>query len=358
MYSVPLTQLTSQVTSTPFQTGVETHPLSLSARFHYVPSILGFGPAPDGTTDNGQTFNAASAAVGGAGGGVISVPAGSYVVHQHVTTAPNTTWLFTGGTSIDGADNFDAIPDSTVLAGNFGLQTARSLSGPSNEFVQVIQATLQPSNSPGSFEKAGLYVRVSQTDTSDYTKGITRDGVGIDSQVFINGGTKTGRVWAYDAIFGTDGSSDGFCVGIEMTGYNNSGTDSRVIDQHTSKYGLKMITSGSNDLTAAIIIESAWAGHTGMWNYGTYYRASAIRTYAWVLGTGGGDYTVSAYLDPIGNILGKTLKSSGGIGAFGATPPASKPAITGSRSAATASVLQQVLSALSAAGFITDNTTA
>jgi hypothetical protein len=56
--------------------------------------------------------------------------------------------------------------------------------------------------------------------------------------------------------------------------------------------------------------------------------------------------------------VGGTLKTTGGVSAFGATPPASKPAITGSRGSATATVLASLLTALAAAGFITDSTTA
>ena len=51
------------------------------------------------------------------------------------------------------------------------------------------------------------------------------------------------------------------------------------------------------------------------------------------------------------------LRTTGGIGAFGATPPASRPSITGSRGGSTASVLAQVLAALSAAGLVADGTT-
>jgi hypothetical protein len=55
--------------------------------------------------------------------------------------------------------------------------------------------------------------------------------------------------------------------------------------------------------------------------------------------------------------IGK-MKCSMGFAAWGGTPPASKPTITGSRSTQTASVLQQTLAALAAAGLLTDSTTA
>ena len=52
------------------------------------------------------------------------------------------------------------------------------------------------------------------------------------------------------------------------------------------------------------------------------------------------------------------ISSGAGIGAFGAVPPASRPVVTGSRGGATAAVLAQLLSALAAAGLVTDSTTA
>ena len=52
------------------------------------------------------------------------------------------------------------------------------------------------------------------------------------------------------------------------------------------------------------------------------------------------------------------LTVTGGIGFFAQTPPATRPAITGSRSGATVSVLTQLLTALGAAGIIDDQTTA
>ena len=55
---------------------------------------------------------------------------------------------------------------------------------------------------------------------------------------------------------------------------------------------------------------------------------------------------------------GGGLEIAGGLGAFGTTPPSSRPSITGSRGAATAAVLESTLQALQAAGLLTDNTTA
>lgn len=52
------------------------------------------------------------------------------------------------------------------------------------------------------------------------------------------------------------------------------------------------------------------------------------------------------------------LEAGDGIGFFGQTAPAARPAVTGSRSGATVSVLTQLLTALSAAGIIDDQTTA
>ena len=55
---------------------------------------------------------------------------------------------------------------------------------------------------------------------------------------------------------------------------------------------------------------------------------------------------------------GGGVQLAAGLGVFGATPPASRPAITGSRSSATAAVLELTLQALQAAGLLTDSTSA
>jgi hypothetical protein len=52
------------------------------------------------------------------------------------------------------------------------------------------------------------------------------------------------------------------------------------------------------------------------------------------------------------------LTTTAGLGVFGATPPAARPTITGSRGSATATVLASLLTALNAAGLLTDSTTA
>lgn len=53
-----------------------------------------------------------------------------------------------------------------------------------------------------------------------------------------------------------------------------------------------------------------------------------------------------------------SVNDAGGLGVFGVTPPAARPAITGSRGTATATVLASLLTALAATGIITDSTTA
>jgi hypothetical protein len=69
--------------------------------------------------------------------------------------------------------------------------------------------------------------------------------------------------------------------------------------------------------------------------------------------------STGAYVDtPIGvSSANGGVTMSQGLGIFGATPPTSRPSITGSRSGATAAVLETLLTALAAAGIVTDNTT-
>ena len=54
---------------------------------------------------------------------------------------------------------------------------------------------------------------------------------------------------------------------------------------------------------------------------------------------------------------GTSMSFTGGFAVWGTTPPSYKPTITGSRSGATATVLEAVLQALQGAGLLTDSTT-
>ena len=324
-------------------------------------NVRDYGAAADGS-DQTNAFNAAVTAAIAAGGGMVVVPAGNYVITSQVTDNPNVSWLIRQGAVINDSSLLPPISDQTTTLGNTTLQLGRTSNlgtipahgYTSNEFVQVIQHHIEVSNSSASYEKIGLYLVTQNYDPSDYGSNITRDAVGVDSHAYAQ--STDSRVWCYAGTYSVQ--STGFAIGMELTGENDSGVDTDAIDTATSTYGIKLNLSGQNDITAAIILESVWPGHTGSFNYGIYFRQSVLKSYAWVVGTGGGDATISASVDPAGNLVAKTVKSSGGVSAFGATPPSSKPTITGSRGGATASVLQQLLSAMSAAGFITDSTTA
>lgn len=79
--------------------------------------------------------------------------------------------------------------------------------------------------------------------------------------------------------------------------------------------------------------------------------------------TGGSNLTITC-AGSGGLIVNGNMSVSGatsltqGLGVFGTTPPSTAPTITGSRGGATATVLQSLLSALSACGLIIDSTTA
>lgn len=96
--------------------------------------------------------------------------------------------------------------------------------------------------------------------------------------------------------------------------------------------------------------------------------SNPVATTTWSRGTGSGltvnitwDATrTTLSLNPTGGAVtaGGSVKATGGIAAFGVSPPSSRPSITGSRGSATASVLAQVLTAMAGAGLLIDNTTA
>lgn len=134
------------------------------------------------------------------------------------------------------------------------------------------------------------------------------------------------------------------------------------------------IAVGSNTATAAPVILNGAAGNkrrtviqtagVGAWEYGADASTQSGSNV-------GGDFYIQGHDDTgaaltialnITRATGLTtvlvLKSAGGLSAFGVTPPTSRPAISGSRSSATATVLGSLLTALNATGLITDSTTA
>jgi hypothetical protein len=123
-----------------------------------------------------------------------------------------------------------------------------------------------------------------------------------------------------------------------------SGVDASIAIGSQSVVGFSVInlhSSGTAFYDAQILVNGGLAGSSGT-------GAMTVTV---------GSVTFSGQLISNGAILGvSTIRALAGIAAFGSSPPASKPNITGSRGSGTATVLEELLQAMQSYGLITDST--
>lgn len=129
--------------------------------------------------------------------------------------------------------------------------------------------------SGGGYEKAGLLV---QAQTSDSSATADKDCVGIDARGMIASGNTHGRAWGMDVQATTvDSTADGFLIAAEFS-TTNLGVDQPAVDQANSKYGLNVLSSGTQPATAAVYVNSG--SSSGVWHKGIYAKPSAFGTSA------------------------------------------------------------------------------
>lgn len=189
------------------------------------------------------------------------------------------------------------------------------------------------------------------------TTGNSNDLFGRGAGQSITTGTNNtgiGRLALAGVTTGVANTAVGFAAMQTGTGSNNtalgrqagsgitSGTFNTVIGHQVGSGG-NLGTGGGNILI-------------GVSN--TLDTSAANASHTLRLGGTGGASFYAAGLDTAAPAWGfkGTVGVTGGLGVFGATPPASKPAVTGSRAGNAA--LATLLAALAAAGFITDSSTA
>lgn len=127
--------------------------------------------------------------------------------------------------------------------------------------------------SGGGYEKAGLLV---QAQTYDSSATADKDMVGIDVRGIIGSGNTHGRAWGLDVqAYTADSSADGFLVAAEFS-TSNTGVDQPAVDQSNSKYGVKVLSGGSEPCTAAIYVGNG--STSGSWHKGFYAQPSAFGT--------------------------------------------------------------------------------
>ena len=138
--------------------------------------------------------------------------------------------------------------------------------GSANEFGTVIHMQSNPTSSAASYEKDGLFVRVSQADPSSGTS-VTRDAVGVHGAGEISSTNSLGRIWGGNFTATTNSGGDGLATAAELDVINNS-SGQPLIDTTTSKYALTLVPMGTQPSTAGI-----WYASTGP----GFYRGIIVR---------------------------------------------------------------------------------
>ena len=149
-----------------------------------------------------------------------------------------------------------------TITARYGAQ----MSSLSNEWVTSIQGMMTPTQATQPYEKIGLLGWIYNSDPSDYSKNITKDGVFIDGRCYVTTGNMTGRCWAAYFEAGTLPGSDGMTVGIELAG-NNRSVDQPYVGQFNSKVLLALV-AGENGATLPIsgfarMMPGSQAAHSG-----------------------------------------------------------------------------------------------
>ena len=164
--------------------------------------------------------------------------------------------------------------DDSVYNNTREVRVGVQLSLPFNEFAECNQVIAMPTNSTASYEKAGKIFMAVQRDPSDYTKGITRDIVGVDSRGIIAAGNTLGRVWGGADWAGMETGADGMLVGREI-GVENDGVDQPHLDTPTSKYGTLFVAGyepANRPATCGVFFQHGTAG----WHKGIAARTDAF----------------------------------------------------------------------------------
>lgn len=273
------------------------------------------------------------------------------------------------------------IVSTNGTGGGIGLATfnqANRLAGATDAIIGVVtevqdQGGVASSVTPNGVVSQEMDLRANRAD--DGTNGASFGGVGVRKGLNIQVGrynsadtTQTefsNGIWFSQRL--RTGSPDtlsnyGSAIGFALNTQIRSGLDTRGA----------ITPAGSSNPVSAV---NMTAGHVIDFSGGAALNSAPGRPMAYNSGTTALEYksgsTVLFSVSDVGAIstsgsavvagglsAGFAIKAGTGLAAFNQTPPASRPTITGSRGSATAAVLTQLLTALSATGIILDSTTA
>lgn len=122
----------------------------------------------------------------------------------------------------------------------------------------VFFSNLQPTTSTNTaYESIGLFV-INATD--DSSASANKDCVGIDTRGYIRPGNTLGRAWGLYAEGRTQtAAADGLIQAAEFSVVNTS-SDQASAGSTTSKYGIRIVSAGTVNSTAAIFVNNNTGG--------------------------------------------------------------------------------------------------
>jgi len=279
------------------------------------------------------------------------------------------------GTSAAVADHLFGVRGGGTYGGTVGSQ--ESTSGAASGFrLNHANSSLEfgPLDASGNMTALGVAV---------YDTGVVQAG---GSLYALNNGAfgLTGGGGAYVLSWGVGGYIDWFDATGSKRYWRMNGAEAMNLDNTGNLATIGRISAVGLTSTASVIVGNDTATTPLLTINGDktanrmlQFSTAGVPRWKIFAGTGetgtgnaGSDFTINAYTDAGGSIgtaltisrptrsviVGTSLAVGAGIAAFGATPPVSKPVVSGAKGSNAA--LGSLLTALAAAGFITDSTTA
>ena len=131
---------------------------TLAARAADRRNVMDYGADPTGTADSATAFANARGAAQAAGGGMVYVPMGTYLLNSTVYGADNIYFIVDGGVTFTGSGNIQPILDGP--SADFGLIIASLMTKTSGEFGIYSSQLVGTTGSTTGYEKAAIYARI------------------------------------------------------------------------------------------------------------------------------------------------------------------------------------------------------
>ena len=247
---------------------------SLAARFAARPSVLDFGAAGNGQSDDTSAFQRAEEwGRYNPGQQMIWLDPGAYKLTSTVYDPSGSLWIVPPGASVSGGLLEGDTDGSTILPNHQGLALITKANAPGGSGLFVSNVATGPSGYD-AYETDGLYVNVA---TSDPSSNAYHDMVAGHFAAQIAPGNRMGRAWGQDVVTTVPANADGYAIGEEITITNNSSTTGNYGDTN-AKFGLSVLAGGNSNTTAAVLVHDAGARFAdGILSFATAVRDSFLR---------------------------------------------------------------------------------